>query len=201
MVSLHAFKRALRLSVPYRAVTIEGVLGPRDRAGTFSTHGSAYTAAQSQLRLPFPLNPAPLGQPAQAAATAPALGALPVQDVSGRVQAQKPVVHRGSHCFSCLSRHLFLLRLEWGWMRLGRRLLRLTGLPACRSLPDPLGGRHLASVPGGGGQRPRPLAAAPLSPPPQRATSGSLCLTIESSPEARARGPTSDQSGSVGWRR
>jgi hypothetical protein len=89
--------------------------------------------------------------------------ALPVQDIGGRVQAQKPVVHRGRRRFPGLSRHLFFLRLLcWRRRRRGRRLLRLSRLAACRRFPDPLGGRHLASVRSrGGGGGPAPSAARP----------------------------------------
>lgn len=122
-----------------------------------------------------PRNRRPGGAPAlrgRASDPAAPLWALPVQNVSRGVQAQEPVVHRGCHRFSDLGRHhFFLLLLGRRGLRLGRRRLRLTGLAALRSLPDPLSSRHLAgsrSGVGGAGpaltappSRPRPLAFFP----------------------------------------
>lgn len=72
----------------------------------------------------------------------------PVQDTCGQVQAQKPVVLRGRHCFSCLCCHylFLLLLLLLLLLPLGRWQLGLTRLAALCSLSNPLSGLCLASI-------------------------------------------------------
>ena len=65
-----------------------------------------------------------------------------------------------------------------------RRRLRLTGIPALRGLPDPVGGRHHCSAQSRGGDG-GPAPAPPPAPPPHSGHFRCPAPTIET----RARGP------------